>query len=172
MFRGFFLPSAVLTRMWPSFGITQIVLTCGEPSGFIVARCQNCGPSIAARTLSGNSTPMGHSFRIVRDATPAARGCVQRQHTALRVAVDESAGVLCNFAERSRVACNRHLTPEEEAVSDRLVVRNGFVVSMDAGVGNVPGADVLVEDGTIVEVGPGLAVGDAEEVDATGMIVI
>src|SRR5262245_65829524 len=58
------------------------------------------------------------------------------------------------------------------SVSDRLVIRKGFVVSMDAGVGDVPNADVLVEEGTIVEIGPDLAVGDAEEVDASGMIVI
>ena len=57
-------------------------------------------------------------------------------------------------------------------MSDRLVIRKGFVVSMDAAVGDVPSADILVEDGTIVEIGPDLAVGDAEEVDASAMIVI
>jgi 5-methylthioadenosine/S-adenosylhomocysteine deaminase len=57
-------------------------------------------------------------------------------------------------------------------LSERLVIRNGFVVSMDSGVGDLPNADILVEDGTIVEVGPDLAAGDADQVDATGMIVI
>src|SRR5574338_545218 len=56
--------------------------------------------------------------------------------------------------------------------SQRLFVRNGFVVSMDPAVGEIPNGDVLVEDGVIVEVGRGLEVGDAEEVDATGMIVL
>jgi 5-methylthioadenosine/S-adenosylhomocysteine deaminase len=57
-------------------------------------------------------------------------------------------------------------------VSERLVVRGGFVVSMDSEIGEVPNADILIEDDTIVEIGQGLAVGDAEEVDANGMIVL
>ena len=56
--------------------------------------------------------------------------------------------------------------------SQRLVIRNGFVVSMDPDVGNVPSSDVLVEEGKIVDIGRGLEVSDAEQVDATGMIVM
>jgi cytosine/adenosine deaminase-related metal-dependent hydrolase len=56
--------------------------------------------------------------------------------------------------------------------SQRLVIRNGFVVSMDPEVGDVPHGDVLVEDGKISEVGRALVVSEAEEVDATGMIVM
>jgi cytosine/adenosine deaminase-related metal-dependent hydrolase len=56
--------------------------------------------------------------------------------------------------------------------AQRLVIRNGFVVSMDPEVGDVPNCDVLVEDGKIVEIGRGLSVSDAEEVDAAGMIVM
>jgi cytosine/adenosine deaminase-related metal-dependent hydrolase len=56
--------------------------------------------------------------------------------------------------------------------SQRLFIRNGFVVSMDPEIGEIPNGDVLVEDGVIAEVGRGLEVGDAEEIDATGMIVM
>ena len=56
--------------------------------------------------------------------------------------------------------------------SHRLLIRNGFVVSMDPGVGYIPNGDVIVEDGAIVEVGRGLEVADAEQIDATGMIVM
>src|SRR5690349_20638427 len=56
--------------------------------------------------------------------------------------------------------------------SQRLLIRNGFVVSMDPEVGDFPNGDVLVEDGAIVEVGRGLEVSEAEEIDATGMIVM
>ena len=56
--------------------------------------------------------------------------------------------------------------------SQRLFIRNGFVVSMDPDVGEIPNGDVLVEDGVIVEIGRGLEAGDAEEVDASGMIVM
>jgi 5-methylthioadenosine/S-adenosylhomocysteine deaminase len=57
-------------------------------------------------------------------------------------------------------------------VSERLVVRGGFVVSMDNEIGQLPNADILIEDDTIVEIGQGLAVGGAEEVNANGMIVL
>ena len=56
--------------------------------------------------------------------------------------------------------------------AQRLLIRNGFVVSMDPDVGDIPGGDLLVEDGTIVEVGRGLSASEAEEIDATGMIVM
>ena len=56
--------------------------------------------------------------------------------------------------------------------SQRLLIRNGFVVSMDPAVGDIPNADLLVEDGVIVDVGRGLAVSEAEDVDASGMIVM
>ena len=55
--------------------------------------------------------------------------------------------------------------------SQRLLIRNGFVVSMDPEVGDVAYGDVLVEDGKIAEVGRRLEA-DAEQVDATGMIVM
>jgi 5-methylthioadenosine/S-adenosylhomocysteine deaminase len=56
--------------------------------------------------------------------------------------------------------------------AQRLLIRNGFVVSMDPDVGDIPSGDVLVEDGTIVEVGQGLSASEVEEIDATGMIVM
>ena len=37
--------------------------------------------------------------------------------------------------------------------SQRLVFRNGFVVSMDPDIGEIPNGEVLVEDGVIVDVG-------------------
>jgi len=56
--------------------------------------------------------------------------------------------------------------------SQRSVIRNGFVVSMDPDIGEIPSGEVLVENGVIVDVGPDLGVSDAEEIDATGMIVM
>ncbi|MBB5790479.1 amidohydrolase family protein [Jiangella mangrovi] len=59
-------------------------------------------------------------------------------------------------------------------MSTRLLLSNGHVISMDPDIGDVAGADVLIEDGAIVAVRPGLSaeVTDAEVVDATGRIVI
>ncbi len=54
----------------------------------------------------------------------------------------------------------------------RVVVRGGTVLTMDASIGEHPVADVLIEGERILEVGPHLEVGDAEVIDATGMIVL
>ena len=56
--------------------------------------------------------------------------------------------------------------------AERLLIRNGYIISMDPDIGDVPGGDVLVEDGKIAEVGRQLEASEAEIVDATGMIVI
>jgi cytosine/adenosine deaminase-related metal-dependent hydrolase len=55
---------------------------------------------------------------------------------------------------------------------DRTVFRNGFVVTVDPSIGDVAHGDILVEDGKIAAVGQGLEVSDAEEIDASGTIVI
>jgi cytosine/adenosine deaminase-related metal-dependent hydrolase len=55
---------------------------------------------------------------------------------------------------------------------DRIVLRDGFVVTMDSELGDLPRADVLIEDDKIAAVGPDLDVGDAETIDASGTVVI
>ena len=59
-------------------------------------------------------------------------------------------------------------------MSTRLLLRNGHVLSMDPDIGDIADADVLIEDGAIVAVRPGLSdeVADAEVIDATGRIVV
>ena len=53
----------------------------------------------------------------------------------------------------------------------RTLIKGGWVVSMDDAIGDIKGGDVLVEDDKILEVGHGIDGGDAEVIDATGMIV-
>ncbi|GAA2642350.1 amidohydrolase family protein [Dactylosporangium fulvum] len=53
----------------------------------------------------------------------------------------------------------------------RYLVQGGHVVTMEPGVGELPGADVLVDDGRIVAVGEGLDDAGAEVVDARGLVV-
>ncbi|HXW19332.1 MAG TPA: amidohydrolase family protein, partial [Roseiarcus sp.] len=53
-----------------------------------------------------------------------------------------------------------------------LLVKGGSVLSMDSAVGDLDSADILIVDGTIREVGPGIHVQDAEIIDATGHIVM
>ena len=56
--------------------------------------------------------------------------------------------------------------------SQRLLIRNGYVVSVDTDIGDLPSGDVLVEGSTIAAVGRDLQVGDCEVIDATDSIVI
>lgn len=58
------------------------------------------------------------------------------------------------------------------APTGRKLIRGGIVLSLDREVGDFPEGDVLVEGDRIVAVGPGLEAGDAEVIDASGMIVI
>jgi cytosine/adenosine deaminase-related metal-dependent hydrolase len=54
---------------------------------------------------------------------------------------------------------------------DHLIIRSGYVVTMDPGLGDIPDGDVLVTGGRIAAVGPGLDAPGARELDARGMIV-
>ncbi|MCG6114491.1 MAG: amidohydrolase family protein [Mesorhizobium sp.] len=54
----------------------------------------------------------------------------------------------------------------------RILIRGGHVLSMDPDVGDFAEADVLISGRTIEEIGPNLEAGDAEIIDAAGMIVM
>jgi cytosine/adenosine deaminase-related metal-dependent hydrolase len=54
----------------------------------------------------------------------------------------------------------------------RTLIRNAAVVTMDPDLGDLRGADVLVEGETIAAIGPNLAAADAEVIDGTDRIVI
>jgi cytosine/adenosine deaminase-related metal-dependent hydrolase len=56
-------------------------------------------------------------------------------------------------------------------MADRILIRGGHVLTVDPDLGDLPGGDVLIEDGTIVQVGVDLSA-DAEVMDAAGSIVI
>lgn len=57
-------------------------------------------------------------------------------------------------------------------MTNRILLRGGHVVTMDPELGDLPGADVLVQDDRIAEVRPGIEAGDAEVIDVTGKILI
>lgn len=58
----------------------------------------------------------------------------------------------------------------------RTLIKSATVISMDAGIGDLSAGDVLVENGRIAEVGPGIDLGsgatETEIVDGQGRIVI
>jgi cytosine/adenosine deaminase-related metal-dependent hydrolase len=54
-----------------------------------------------------------------------------------------------------------------------MLIRGAEVVTMDAALGDLPSADILIEDGAIRAVGPSLAAAaGAEQIDGTGMIAL
>jgi 5-methylthioadenosine/S-adenosylhomocysteine deaminase len=57
-------------------------------------------------------------------------------------------------------------------VTERFLLRGGCVLTLGAKTPNFPRADVLIEDGRVAEVGPGLRARDAEVVDTTDAIVM
>jgi cytosine/adenosine deaminase-related metal-dependent hydrolase/ribose/xylose/arabinose/galactoside ABC-type transport system permease subunit len=58
------------------------------------------------------------------------------------------------------------------APEGRTLIRGGTVLSLDPKVGDFANADVLIEGDRIVAVGPNLANGSAEVIDASSMIVM
>ncbi len=54
----------------------------------------------------------------------------------------------------------------------RVLIKGGTVLSFDRALGNIVGADILIEDGIIGEVGPSLRTRNAEVVDASDAIVM
>jgi 5-methylthioadenosine/S-adenosylhomocysteine deaminase len=57
-------------------------------------------------------------------------------------------------------------------MTNRMLLRNGYVITVDPDIGDLTGADVLIEDDRIAAVAPGIDATDAEIVDVTGKIVI
>ena len=57
-------------------------------------------------------------------------------------------------------------------MAERLVIRGGFVISMDPAVGDLPQGTVVIEDGAITHVGGDLEVPEADVIDASNCVVV
>src|SRR4029079_4072333 len=113
----------------------------------------------AARRARGRRNPHrirtnAHGGRLTRSPPRVYARCTSGG--ARRVPFRENGGRDC------RTVGDRPAT-EREMSSQRHLIRNGFVVSMDPEVGEIPNGDVLVEDGVIVEIGRGLEGGHGQE---------
>src|SRR4029077_446750 len=60
----------------------------------------------------------------------------------------------------------------EPSMTDRLLIKGGYVLSQDPAIGEQAGADILVEGDKIAAVGRNLSADGARTIDATGDIVI
>ncbi len=76
------------------------------------------------------------------------------------------------FAPRPAWAQAAAMPADSGRQSRRYVIRGGAVMSMDKNVGDFAQADVLVEGKKILAVGPNIHAGTADEIDATGRIVM
>lgn len=54
----------------------------------------------------------------------------------------------------------------------KTLIRNAFVVSVDPQIGDIDNAEILIEDGKIASVRPGIEAVDTEVIDATGCIAM
>lgn len=57
-------------------------------------------------------------------------------------------------------------------MNNKTLIRNGYVISMDSAVGDLPKGDVLVENDRIAAVAPSIEADGAEVIDAAGHIVM
>ena len=57
-------------------------------------------------------------------------------------------------------------------MADRILIKNGIVLTQDPNLGELPRADVLIDGTTIEAVGPNLSADGAKVIDAAGDIVI
>jgi len=62
----------------------------------------------------------------------------------------------------------------QQPVTERsdVLIRNGYVLTMDAAAGDIAGGDVHIRGGAIAAVGRGLSAPGAEIIDGTGMLVL
>ena len=64
------------------------------------------------------------------------------------------------------------LNGEGRAVTSRILLRGGCVLTLGARTPNFTEGDVLIDGDRVAEVGPGLRARDAEQVDASDTIVM
>ena len=90
-----------------------------------------------------------------------------RGHRSTRDVLRRGAVAGTSVATGARIVAER-----VETMKGRLLIKGGTVLSLDRGVGNTVGADVLIEDGVISEVGPSLRARNADVVDAADCIIM
>lgn len=112
--------------------------------------------------------------RLLLQNRSAGFGALGSRRNFLKGAAATGAAVgMGLFAPRRAAAQNNQGAPADTGRNGRrYVIRGGAVMSMDPQVGDFPKADVLIEGKKIVAVGPNLGASGAQEIDATGRIVM
>src|SRR5262245_62036062 len=76
---------------------------------------------------------------------------------------------ICGSGLMSRAEGQTRVSPQ---VRGAYLIRDGAVITVDPILGTLPRANVLVRDGRIEGIGPGLDASGADVIDATDMIVM
>ena len=56
--------------------------------------------------------------------------------------------------------------------SDKLLIKNGYLLTMQPGAADLPQSDILIHDNQIVQIGRNLSAPDASVIDASGRMVL
>ena len=99
----------------------------------------------------------GDLKQLVKRNFRKARRLVHRSTVVERAAIPDVYPAATNFSV---------------APTERVLIKNGHVLSIDPQIGEVGGCDVLIDGAQIVAVGRGLHVDGAAVLDASGMIVM
>jgi cytosine/adenosine deaminase-related metal-dependent hydrolase len=104
----------------------------------------------------------------VDSVRPSRRGIMQAAAVALAGGTTATLSSLPATAQ----SANADLELSRLQSARRILLKGGIVLSVDPRIGDFAAADILIEDGTIREVRPGIAADDAAVVDAGNRIVI
>jgi 5-methylthioadenosine/S-adenosylhomocysteine deaminase len=123
--------------------------------------------------LRAFSAPGGSDMCILCNGGKSQFGLGSRRHflKGAAAATGVAAAGLNLFAARP-AAADDGPPSDSGRPGRRYVIRNGMVMSLDPSVPPLPRGDVLVEGKKILAIGPNLHVGNADEIDASGRVVM
>ena len=108
----------------------------------------------------------GRGRRFLDGREPPASGGPADDRSAMRRARPARS----SDARPAAIATEPHT--RERSMTDRTLIKGGIVLTQDPALGELAGADVLIEDDKIAAVGQDLSADGARIIDATGDIVI
>src|ERR1700752_115397 len=135
--------------------------------------CPPCASQVCVRSHSGLESSFENSC-MRADGLSKARG----RRAFVKSIVGASAAVLTGtsaFSASGQDQTPPSATPRRAAglpSRGEYLVRSGHILTMDAGLGDVPGGDVHVRNGEIIAVGKNLKALSAQILDASRMIVL
>jgi len=76
------------------------------------------------------------------------------------------------FSRESHSAARKQVRNEHLSAPQSTLIRNVFAITMDDALGDLEGADILIKDGKIADIGRNLTASAEEIIDGSGQIVV